>query len=97
MFFSRKKPTHVSFRGTVSGRVQSVAFRFYTRQEATQLGLTGWVRNMPDGQVEFLVQGPAPEVQEFLQWLEKGSPLAIVRDVSFEPVEPETLSEFEIR
>jgi acylphosphatase len=97
MLFSRKKPKSVSYHGYVSGRVQSVAFRFYTRQEATQLRLTGWVQNLSDGRVEFHVQGPESDVDEFLQWLRQGSPLAIVRDVSFDSADVESVTEFEIR
>ncbi|MCL4138592.1 UNVERIFIED_CONTAM: hypothetical protein GTU68_017550 [Idotea baltica] len=57
----------------------------------------GWVQNLADGRVEFHVQGPSDDVDEFLQWLEEGSPLAIVRGVDYEAAEPESLDEFEIR
>ena len=93
----QRKPKLQAVRGHVSGRVQSVAFRFYARQEATQLRLAGWVRNLGDGRVEFHVQGDPARVAEFLAWVEVGPPLARVREVETTPAEPEALDEFEVR
>jgi acylphosphatase len=94
---SRKKPAPpVARGGFVSGRVQSVAFRFYARQEATQLQLQGWVKNLPDGRVAFHVQGPGPAVSEFLEWIQVGPPLAKVEHLQADPVELEALDGFEI-
>ena len=53
----------------VHGRVQGVAFREYTRRQAVRLGLSGWVRNRPDGTVETVFEGPATEVDELLAGL----------------------------
>jgi acylphosphatase len=92
-----RKPALVSQHGYVEGRVQSVAFRFYTRQEATQLQLRGWVMNLADGRVEFHVQGEASSVAEFLEWLRRGPTLAMVQGVQVEAADPEDLTEFEIR
>jgi acylphosphatase len=94
--FGRRNTKPQACHGFVSGRVQSVAFRFYTRQEATQLRLTGWVRNLEDGRVEFHVQGPAERVGEFMAWIEKGPPLAQVQSVESEECEPEMLDVFDI-
>ena len=94
--FGKRKPKTLSLRGYVSGKVQSVAFRFYTRQEATQLGLAGWVKNLDDGRVAFHVHGPEQEVREFLAWLKQGPPRARVDDIEQESCEPEPLREFEI-
>jgi acylphosphatase len=77
--------------------VQSVAFRFHARQEATQLRLSGWVRNLGDGRVEFQVQGPEERVAEWLRWVAVGPPRARVDSVRHEPVEPESVDGFEIR
>ena len=93
----KRKPKLEAVHGFVSGRVQSVAFRFYTRQEATQLRLVGWVKNLGDGRVEFHVQGPPERVAEFVAWIHVGPPLATVRGVEAAPAEPEPLDEFEIR
>lgn len=53
---------------TVRGRVQGVAFRWYTQKKALGLGLTGWVRNQPDGSVRILVEGPRPDLEIFCDW-----------------------------
>jgi acylphosphatase len=95
--FTFRKKGVVARRGLVTGRVQSVAFRFYTRQEATQLGLAGWVRNLADGRVAFHVQGAVPEIEEFLAWIRRGPPQAVVSDLELTECEPEPLGEFEIR
>ena len=65
----------------VSGRVQGVAFRAYTQGEARTLGLTGWVRNLPNGQVEILAEGSPKNLEKFLQWASSGPPSAQVRHV----------------
>ena len=97
MLFRKKPAKRVAQHGFVSGRVQSVAFRFYTRQEATQLQLGGWVQNLADGQVEFHVEGEAEAVGEFLDWLRVGPPLARVTDVQLESVPSLDMTVFEIR
>ncbi len=56
----------------VSGRVQGVAFRWYTRDRALELGLTGWVRNLADGRVEAWIEGEDEAVEEMRHWLETG-------------------------
>jgi acylphosphatase len=97
MAFRKRKPESSARRGTVTGRVQSVAFRFYARQEAVQLGLAGWVRNLPDGSVEYHVQGPPAELEEFLAWLRLGPPHARVSEVTARECEHEAHDTFEIR
>ena len=61
-------------RVRVEGRVQGVFFRDFTRREANRLGLTGWVRNLPDGAVEALLEGGEEAVAAMLTWLQTGSP-----------------------
>jgi acylphosphatase len=56
----------------VSGQVQGVFFRDSTRQKAEELGLAGWVKNVPDGQVEALFEGPSERVREMVRWCEEG-------------------------
>lgn len=56
----------------VRGRVQGVAFRWYTQQKAQSLGLTGWVRNRPDGSVQILAEGPGPDLETFCDWAARG-------------------------
>jgi acylphosphatase len=62
----------------VSGRVQGVFFREHTRKWATSLGLTGWVRNTEDGQVEITVEGERETIERLLELLREGSPLSRV-------------------
>ena len=65
----------------ISGRVQGVFFRAYTRETALALKLTGWVRNLPDGGVEAIFEGEDTSVQTMLEWCKKGPPHAIVKKV----------------
>jgi acylphosphatase len=65
----------------VSGRVQGVFFRAWTRNQALELGLKGWVRNLPDGRVELMAQGAEETLARFLDCLRQGPPLARVGDV----------------
>ena len=82
----------------VTGRVQGVFFRDSTRQNAEQLGLSGWVRNSPDGAVEAVFEGPSEKVREMVRWCEQGP-----RDASVENVETDfgpardDLAGFEVR
>jgi len=68
-------------RVVVSGMVQGVFFRAYTRDAARKIGVTGWVRNLPDGSVEAMLEGTAERVQAMLSWLREGSPMSRVDHV----------------
>ena len=84
----------------VTGRVQGVSFRYYTQAYATQLGLAGWVKNLPDGAVAVWAEGPRAELEKFHQWLQHGPPAARVQQVQIEWGTGETLaasSQFEVR
>lgn len=65
----------------VSGKVQGVFFRKYTHAECIKLNLHGWVRNLDDGRVEVLAQGPGAVLDALLAWLPKGSPKSKVSAV----------------
>ena len=65
----------------VEGRVQGVFYRAFTRDEALRLGLSGWVRNRPNGSVEALVEGEKSAVEKMVQWFHQGSPNSIVEKV----------------
>lgn len=65
----------------VSGRVQGVFFRANTSKTAIALGLTGWVRNLPDGRVEALFEGEAGNAEAMLAWCRTGTPPARVDHV----------------
>ena len=66
----------------VSGRVQGVWFRAWTEQQARQLGLSGWVRNLSDGRVEVVIAGAAPAISSMLKRLHEGPPQAKVEAVA---------------
>lgn len=72
-----KKRVHVF----ISGRVQGVFFRASAKDEAKRLGLTGWVRNMPDGRVEAVFEGDEGLVESMISWCRKGSSYSRVDDV----------------
>lgn len=65
----------------IKGRVQGVFFRGSTRSMAESLGLNGYVRNLPNGDVEALFQGPASAVKQAVNWCRKGPPTANVSSV----------------
>lgn len=65
----------------ISGRVHGVFFRMETRRTAERLGVTGWVRNLPDGTVEAVFEGAADAVQKAVQWCRTGPRMAEVIDV----------------
>ena len=65
----------------VSGRVQGVSFRWSTQHKAQDLGLTGWVRNLWDGRVEAIFEGPDEAVRQAVAWCHRGDPPARVEDV----------------
>jgi acylphosphatase len=74
--------SRVRARAFVEGRVQGVFFRDFVRRHARALGLTGWVRNLPDGRVETLVEGEEAAVRSLVAHLEKGPPYARVARVN---------------
>jgi acylphosphatase len=84
---------HVS----VSGRVQGVFFRAWTREQAEALGVTGWVRNCPDGHVEAHVEGQESAVEQMLDLLRQGPPAAEVENLRIWDVEPCDFDGFEVR
>jgi len=65
----------------ISGRVQGVWFRASTKNKAEQLGIKGWVRNTPDGNVEAVFEGDEKVIEEMLEWCNHGPPLAKVDNV----------------
>jgi acylphosphatase len=82
----------------VSGQVQGVFFRDSVRERAEQLGLIGWVRNIPDGRVEALFEGPSESVREMVRWCEEGPSHADVENVDTEFEAPRgDLGGFEVR
>ena len=68
----------------VAGRVQGVLFRHSARTHAEKLGLTGFVKNEPDGSVAIVAEGEDAALNEFLEWCRRGPPLARVDEVTVE-------------
>jgi acylphosphatase len=71
-------------RAIVTGRVQGVAYRASTVEQARAHRVTGWVRNLPDGSVELEAQGDEPRVSALLAWCAHGPPAARVTGVEVE-------------
>lgn len=65
----------------IHGRVQGVAFRWFTRQQATELGVSGWVRNCSDGSVEVEAHGDEAALESLKDRLATGPPAARVDDI----------------
>jgi acylphosphatase len=72
----------------VSGQVQGVNFRWYTKRQAEELGLTGWVRNWWDGRVEANFEGEEKAIRKAINWCHVGAPSAQVDDVEIHYEEP---------
>ena len=70
----KKRRAHV----WITGRVQGVFYRAYTRDAAQLLRVTGWVRNLPGGSVEAVFEGDADQVEKMIEWCYEGSPLSRV-------------------
>ena len=71
------KKNHV----VIEGKVQGVFFRANVQQVARSLDLAGWVRNLPDGRVEAVVEGVENNMAAMLDWCRQGPPYAVVRQV----------------
>lgn len=78
----------VSRRLVVSGRVQGVGFRYFTREAAAREGVTGWVRNLPDGRVEARVEGESDAVMRVERAIRQGPRGARVDAVDVDAEEP---------
>lgn len=77
----------ICLHSVVRGKVQGVWFRASTREQALSLGLCGWVRNLPSGEVEVLAIGPKAKAQALESWLHQGPSKAEVQEVSTEEQE----------
>jgi acylphosphatase len=80
----------------VTGRVQGVGFRYFTRDLAQKLGLTGWVANRYDGSVEIHAEGGAETLQRFLTLIRIGPAFADVEDVTARDVDVTKCTGFRI-
>ena len=80
----------------VTGKVQGVWFRASTQKEASKLGLTGWVKNLPDGRVEVMACGSGEQMSQMEAWLLHGPDRAEVTDLQVEVVSCQQFAKFEI-
>lgn len=87
----------IRYQVLISGRVQGVSFRAACRQRAQRLGVAGWIRNLADGRVEAVFEGPAEPVGQLLEWARHGPRLAEVARVDAVPQPAEGLDSFVIR
>lgn len=81
----------------VSGRVQGVFYRAWTADQARGLGVAGWVRNLPDGSVEALLEGSETAVGQMIEAMRTGPPAARVKKLSAEPATPSGTTGFVVR
>jgi acylphosphatase len=87
----------VRYRVLISGLVQGVSFRDACRRTAERQGVSGWVRNLPDGSVEAVFEGPDEAVDALVEWSRHGPQLAVVKDVRVRAEPPEGITGFQIR
>lgn len=82
----------------IDGRVQGVGFRWSAQSRASDLGITGWCRNLIGGRVEVFAQGPPADLEVFLTWLHEGPTASSVEGVHVVPaVADPRYGSFEIR
>jgi acylphosphatase len=81
----------------VTGRVQGVYYRASTRDAARERGVDGWVRNLDDGRVEAVFEGPRDAVEGMVEWCHTGSDAAVVEDVDVDFAEPDGATTFTVR
>jgi acylphosphatase len=87
----------VRSRVIVDGQVQGVFYRDSTRRRAEELGVDGWVRNLPDGRVEAVFEGEPEAVASAVAWSRRGPERAIVTSLEELAEQPEGISGFAIR
>lgn len=88
---------HVCIHATISGKVQGVFYRHHTRQKAQELGITGWVKNLPNGNVELIACGNHEALEQLTTWLWEGPSRAQVKKVICKKVDAEIYDDFKIK
>lgn len=81
----------------ISGRVQGVFYRAFTKEVADSLGLKGWVRNLRDGRVEAVFEGDGDKISIAIERCKEGPPYAKVDNIELIWEEPEGIEDFEIK
>ncbi|MBS3104870.1 acylphosphatase [Candidatus Woesearchaeota archaeon] len=80
----------------VSGRVQGVFFRDNTRRKAKELGLTGYAKNLENGNVEVVAEGNEEKIKELIEFMRESPGVAKVKGIEIKHKEPENFKNFEI-
>jgi len=86
-----------SLQMTISGRVQGVFFRANVRKKALELGLKGYARNLPNGNVEIAVQGDGEKISELIHFIKSNPGAAKIEEIKTAEREPENFKGFEIK
>jgi acylphosphatase len=84
-------------RLTIAGRVQGVGFRYACARQAEMMGVTGWVRNLPDGRVEAELEGAPDAVEAMTTWCRRGPRGARVDRIEEHDLEPGNSVGFRVR
>ena len=80
----------------ISGLVQGVLFRAFVKEQADNLGVNGYVRNLDDGRVEVVVEGYENDVNRMIELCKRGSPQSKVKDVEIEKMKNQGFEDFKI-
>ncbi len=91
------KDEKIRYAIKVTGGVQGVGFRYSTLNEAKKPGLTGYVKNLPDGSVEIEAEGSKDQLDAFVEWCRKGPGLSKVDSVIVDPFPPVGYNEFRVK
>lgn len=86
----------ICVRVRVSGRVQGVGYRYFAKTHATELEVKGWVRNLPGGGVEALLQGEKQKVGELLNLMKTGPAQAMVSGMDISDIQCKELEDFKV-
>ena len=87
---------HKAYQINVVGIVQGVGFRFFTKQKADQIGVSGTVQNLNDGSVEIYAEGNESALHEFLSWCHKGPPSSTVEKLEYTTAKNQNATQFRI-
>ncbi len=82
---------------TVAGKVQGVYFRDSTKKRAEEIGIKGYVRNLPDGRVECIAQGTDEQLGRFISFCKVGPRAALIESVDMEELESDPFDTFSVR
>lgn len=85
-----------AIQARVTGRVQGVSFRWYAQEQARSLGVSGWVRNEPDGSVLLHAEGDDQAVDSLVEWCRQGPSMAKVSNVAVRDDAASGATSFEI-